>query len=413
MGDPYRHETRRLSSGAQLFHMQRELPWTAAVFVITAGHMHDPVGKEGTAHLLEHHVSGGSIGNLPAMSKPQLRDWIEDQGLSVNLGETGPYYSLYAGKALNESAATLLGFLSDLTFRPGFDNDLEHDREIVRAERIERVSRRNEEIEAVELPILYGTHRRATMDPLPQDHVLNAIMREDVLAYHRRYYGTWNLRVITLGGASIDQVASMLERCLPVVVHGLSKGVGPIPELPLAPFGAREKSFPPVNGRTPVKADLCWTWHLPTSAFGKRLVVQSCLGPILMERLRERLRATYHVEVETSSRMDHAVFEIEARVSIKRVADVRAEVEAALKDVDAIQARVQRTRTAIKRQTLLADMTYKDVIRVAAMDVAAKGRITTTEERLAEIDSVSSLAVAHFVTESLAIEKSYLAIVES
>ncbi len=413
MGDPYRHEMRRLSSSAQLFHMQRELPWTAAVFVITAGHMHDPVGKEGTAHLLEHYVSGGRIGNLPAMSKPKLRDWLEDQGLSANLGETGPYYSLYAGKALNDSAATLLGFLSDLVFRPGFDNDLEHDREIVRAERIERVSRRNEEIEAVELPILYGTHRRATMDPLPQDHVLNAITREDVLAYHHRYYGAWNLRVITLGGVSIDQVAFKLERCLPVVVHGLSKGVGPIPELPLAPFAERERTFAPVNGRKPVKADLRWTWHLPTGFFGKRLVTEACLGPILMERIRERLRATYHVSAGTHSNADHAVFEIEARVAIERVADVCAEVEVALQDVEAIQARIPRTRMALKRQTLLTDMTYRDTIRAAAMSVAATGRIVITEEHLSEIESVSSVAVARFVRESLAIEKAYLAIVES
>lgn len=413
MGDPYRHEVRRLSSGAQLFHMHRNLPWTAAAFIIPAGHMHDPVGKEGTAHLLEHYLSGGSIGDLPAMSKPRLREWIEDQGLMVNLGETSSYRSLYAGRALNDAAGTLLGFLSDLLFRPGFDNDIAHDREIVRAERRHRLSRGSEEISAITKPIFYGTHRRATMTGLPADDVLNAIAQRDLLAFHRRYYGAPNLRIVALGGASVDQLMSELERCLPLREHASFEAIGPIPPLPLKPFAEREWTFDVTHERPAANAELCWTWKMPLGDFAVRAVAERCLSSILLERLRERMRATYHVSTDTYSRSDHADFEIEVHVAAERAQDIRAEVEASLLDIEMIRARVQRVRRATERQTLFMDLKSADILENASMSVAAIGRIETMEERLAAITSVSEDAVTRFVREDLAIEKSFLSITES
>lgn len=413
MGDPYRHETRRLSSGAQLFHLERDLPWTGAVFMIAAGHMHDPLGKEGTAHLLEHYLSSGSIGELSAMPQSRLQDWIGDQGMMANLGITSTYWTRYGGRALNGNARLLFQFLSDLVFRPGFDGDLEHDRAIVRAERKDRVSVLDDDIGRTMRSILYGDHRRATMTGLPKNEVLDGIVRKDVIGFHRRYYGAPNLRVITIGGLSLDDVSSALEHALPLREHASFEAVGLIPQLPLKSFSESERTFKVTSGRSPAKAELSWIWHLPSGNFGVRSVTRSGLRSILIERVRERLRAAYHVTVDSSTRGDHASFEISTTVAHERIADVRAEVEATLLDTDAIRARIPRIRSATERQTLFMDERFGAILEDAAMSVSLCGRVETMEEALSEIQSVSDEAVLRFVRSDLDINQSFLQIVVS
>lgn len=413
MGDPFAFEERQLSSGAKLFHRRCDMPWTGLAFNVLVGHMHDPIGQEGTAHLLEHCLSSGSIGEVPAMPKRRLREWVGDRELTVNFGQTGLYWSRYGGRCLNENAGTLFRFLSDLVFRPGFDSDIEHDRAIIRAERADRFSSQEKDIDAVLKPIFYGTHRRATCNGLPDDAVLDGIGRKNVIRFHRRCYGAPNLRVISLGGLLVEEVEEYLEQVLPKRTHPAFQTRGPIPALPMEPYPKREWTFDATSGRQPTAVGLRWYWKLPIDGFPVRCMAANCLQAILMENVREGMRAAYDVSAATHSDYDHAQFEIATTIAPESQAKVRAAVEAALLDVDAFRFRIRRIRRAIEMEMRFFDKKYAHVLEEASLAVITEGRIPTNAENLARFAAVTEDDVARFVRESLAIEKSLLVIHES
>ncbi|HJV32541.1 MAG TPA: insulinase family protein [Patescibacteria group bacterium] len=396
MRDPLFFEEYELPGGARLFHQHREMPWCGIVALVMSGHMHDPIGKEGTAHLLEHHVSSGRIGGLPPMSSEVLREWLADNRMMANLGKTSLYWTNYGGRAENENVAALARFLTDLVFRPGLDGDLEHDREIVRAERVDGYDGRDDRIAEMVRRACYGGQRRFTATGLPRDEVLDTISRADIGAFHRRHYASANVRIVSIGGVGMDEMRRNLEALLPPQLPGQAKAC-PVEPLALRPPDPRELRVPREDGRPAEMVSICMAWRKPIGRGRVRGAAADAVSALLHQRVRERLRAVYHIEACTSFEYDHVVFEIFTKTSADKVRLVREEIVRTMRDFEGIARVFRRQSVERERSGVYFDLTCGDILESAVFQVGAFGRVTTHAQSRADERSVTETDVISYL----------------
>lgn len=411
MQDPFFFEERELPGRARLFHQRRDMSWCGMGVVIHAGHMHDPVGKEGTAHLLEHHVSNGRIGDLPAMSSADLRAWLVGNRMTASLGTTALYWTRYGGRAENANVGLLARFLTDLVFRPGLDGDLEHEREIVRAERVHRARDRGGRIAEMVASSAYGEHRRLTATGLPEDEVLDAITREDVAAFHAHHYAPANVRIISIGGVSANEMRETLERLIPAQREGQASVRLPTP-LPLRVPDPREIYVSREDGRPAESLSLRWKWRMPVARDRIGAVTAWTLKTLLHDRVREGGRAVYGIEASSGFDYDHSWFAISTKVDADKAGRVREEVAMALRDEAAITAAFRRKANDPTLEEIFFDRTCAEILEHAFVQVAAYGRVATHAELCATVRAVTEADVLEYVRTTLAQDRAQLVIIE-
>ena len=412
MGDPLFFEERDLGGGAKLFHQYRPgMPWCGIGAVIVAGHMHDPVGKEGLSHLLEHQVSNGRIGDLPAMPIKDLQNWLHRRRLSASLGTTSNYWTRYGGRAENFQFGDIARFLTDLIFRPGFDGDFEKEREAVRAERGHRLNDRRTRIaEAVERSA-FGTHRRTTATGLPDDAVLDGLTHQDVIGHHRKYYTPPNVRFVTLGGIDTDDMRKLLGELVPPVGPDAIE-VGRIPPLDLKPPDPRLLRFSREDGRPATTVRIKRTWRFPMIVDDTDTAAKHALDSLLLQRLREELRLVYGVGAECSAHFDHASFSIHTKVDAAKADLVLDEIERIMRDESGLREAFARKDHLLRPDLVIYDRTCGAIIDHALSSVTDLGYVATRSEALRVAEAVTETEVLDFVRDRLSLDMAQTVIVE-
>lgn len=410
MRDPLFFEERMLPGGAKLFHQHREMSWCGVIVTVLAGHLHDEVGKEGTAHLLEHQVSNGRIGDLPAMSSEDLKSWLGRSRMMASLGATSLFWTRYGGRAENGNVGALARFLTDIVFRPGLDGDLEHEREIVRAERGHSIDDRSERIGHAVDRAAFRNHRRSTATGLPEDVVLDAITRADIETFRTRYYAPANVRVVSVGGVTTDEMEAVLRGLVPESRRGeIATSIDP---LIVPPPDPRELYMTREDGRLAENASIRWVWRMPADFHRLGPIAASALQGLLHQRVREDLRAVYGISAQHGYHYDHTSFEIRTKVDIEKIGAVRSEVERILGDCDAIARSFHRKSEELDVDETFFDRTCVSILESAAFQVCALGRIATMAELLDEAKSVTEADVLDYVRTKLDPDDTQIIIVE-
>lgn len=411
MGDPFFFERRDLRGGAQLFHQHRDQPWCAIGLAIVAGHFQDPVGKEGTAHLLEHQVSNGRIGDLPMMPLKDLQHWLHRRRLSASLGSTSRYWTRYGGRAENANVGMLVRFLTDLVFRPGLDGDLEREREIVRAERGHHVSDRSDRIATDVAYAEFGDHRRNTGTSLPDDDVLNGLTLDDLKAYHRRHYAPVNARFVVIGGMPIDEVADLLDGLLPESGPD-AVDVGCVAQLALRRPDPNELRFPREDGRPVETASVRRVWRLPRRYDEVDTAAAHALSSLLHQRIREDLCLAYGIGASNVSSYDHHAFKISTTVDAAKVDGVLAEIGRIMRDEDAICRAFARQDHLLRPGLVIYDGTCAEVVAQALSSITECGQVLTRAEVVRRSEAVTEGQVLDFLRHALTPESSMTVVVE-
>ncbi|MEY4744231.1 MAG: hypothetical protein RL272_176 [Candidatus Parcubacteria bacterium] len=400
--------THVLPSGLRLFFQHRPLPFFGSKLVVHGGNRHDPPGKEELMHLLEHLLSSGTAG-MPRMSLMELERWLKAQRFDCSLGETHLDYSAYGGKASVAKLEPLLGFLRGLTLSPTLDSDLEKERDIIRREREESASPEERETARVRRRAVYGAHRLAQVDGWAEDAVLDGLTLADARKAHDRYYHPANMSLVVVGGVDEDALLAAAERLFPPGREGYEKPARPEP----LSFGVPEprEYLQKKDGRV-TKIEVRYLWHLPPGGRLPLIMARNALSESLLDRIRERLRATYSVAVDDMAFADHRVLTVVTQVAPKKAELARSIIDETMRDAAAAAAALPRLKEEYRLALEFLELDVDETVERAVMAVNVSGRPRSVAELQAALDATAEDDVLRLMTSHLDPGRAFVELVE-
>jgi zinc protease len=198
----------KLGNGLKWYVVEREgLPLVSLNLVVRAGMAHDPEELQGLSVFTGDMLREGGSKKRPAA---ELSEEIETLGAELSI-ITGADYTLAAVDSLSEHAGALLDLLAELTLEPAFGED---EMERFRKREMHRLelSRSDPEwiADFVFLEKLYGDHPYSRYDTTKE--ALEAMTREDVIAFHETHYAARNAFFVAVGDVDRGKLAKMLEK---------------------------------------------------------------------------------------------------------------------------------------------------------------------------------------------------------
>lgn len=413
--NPSSFDHRVCGSGLQICTLQQDVPWVRlALFVRYAGHLYDPIGKEGTAHLLEHVMHSGTHG-VPYEGYSGLTDWVDEQGFWFPSASTHPDYMRFPLVVKADELAKGMDFLCRFVSSPSYQGDLETDREIVRRERVKNAPgpRQKRITQAYEAAFSLSSHRLATASGLPEDDVLNAITRDDIIRCHEGYFHPPNMALIAVGKTTSLELERLLSKHLPLTTTERVE-VSPVEPPVLGPPLTREARFAPVGQGEVVSVSLRYRWIYPFDSTPNGIVTKNILQRELTNALRERLKITYGVQVTafSAARLLGGTY-IGCVIKPEDETNARRAIETVLTDYDAIPQSLVVSMRGLETDFYLAEPSAFNLIDGTWDRLLEYGRPRADAERISALRSVSPSDVVAFMKERLDPANAYIEAIES
>lgn len=226
LGEPYRTT---LDNGLRLYIAEdRALPLVKFKAYLTAGEMLDPAGKEGLAYLACRLMR---TGGTDAIEADTLDELLERYAVSVSVSVKESEISVSAS-FLSEFTDTALAIMEQVLFHPAFEDDrVEKERTIF----IQGIRHRFDEPR----PTLGGAYAKAmypgqSNSRMATEASVGRITREDLVAFHRRTFGTGDMIASIAGDFERDAMAAKLEKIFPPSTPGDTAGRA-FPRITVAP----------------------------------------------------------------------------------------------------------------------------------------------------------------------------------
>jgi predicted Zn-dependent peptidase len=205
---PRREQFRHvLSNGVVVYAVEdHDLPLVNVSTLVRAGTYLDPAGKEGLASLAGSQMRAGGTTSKTAEQFDEAADF-----LAANIN------SLVAATQGNASVNVLakdldagLGLYFDMLRNPAFQEDR---LKLAKSQLVQGMERRNDRTDAIEdrewNRLLRGAEHFSAKQPTKTS--VESITREDLLAFHRRYYHPGNLILAVSGDFNTKEMIQKLE----------------------------------------------------------------------------------------------------------------------------------------------------------------------------------------------------------
>lgn len=197
---------------------------------IGAGSAFDPPGKSGTAEFTASMLTRGTTSH----SKREIAEALERVGASAN-AYVGPESASFSGSALSKDGELLVSTLAEVLRTPTFPQE---ELEKLRAQSLDRMVAAQESTGARGGRAFFSTifPKGHPYGQLPFDEAksnLQAITRDDLVAFHKAYYRPDSTIIVIVGDVQTEHVQALVEK-----YFGDWQGEGPLPKvsIPLAPL---------------------------------------------------------------------------------------------------------------------------------------------------------------------------------
>lgn len=222
-----------LDNGARVFFVEsRELPMLQVRTVFDAGASRDPAGKAGLANLAASMLDEGTDG----LSTDDIAGRFEGVGAEFGAGVDRDMATVTL-RSLSDPALLdpALDLFAQILAKPAFPvENLERQRAQALVSLQKDAQSPGAIAEKAFYRELYGKHPYAG-DPLGDEKSLAAITREDLLAFHQRFYVGANAWVVIVGDASKRQAQDIAERIVGKLPAG--KSAEPLPPVRMLDAG--------------------------------------------------------------------------------------------------------------------------------------------------------------------------------
>ncbi len=396
MWDPWaKFEKVTLDNGIDLYHLYWNYPeanWLFAGFSIHSGAKHDPEGKEGCAHFLEHLISR----NVAHYSRREICDYFQSVGGKCTLGETYCLKTTYdffvpcqediVRESLRIFGPMLLGrhYLEDKhNQRAVVLEEFDQDYPVEALVALAQEDQKN----------LYRDHWLSrSVNILGYPESINAITMKDINEYRDAYYTPRNLSIVMVGGLSLDRAVRLLKESQfnfasggvrTPVLQPLATAWSPLPinlERKLSDYIPNLKS-----GVYSTKAILPGTLNADAVH-----MVQEIAEQMLFDDLRERRGWTYAIHTGFTQFGDVYKWEINVhrlnRNGLKSIARI---VDKVIEEVSNATDLFERKKAGEMRSRELTDISGRRVGELALKEVGQDQCLTTKTKDLEDLSALS------------------------
>ena len=377
-----------LANGVTLLALS--LPQAAVAHVsvfIRSGSAHEPVRLAGISHLVEHMVFKGSA----TRSGRQINLEAERLGAELN-AHTDKDHTAFHLSGLTEHAGDFVRMLADLVLAPSFPADeLDRERGVVLQELADDEDDPTSAAYRLFDAACFGRHAIAR-PVIGGERSLQAITRDDLLAYTRTRYTGCNMVVAMAGPWSPDELLAAAEPLFGAVPMGQPNTLAEV----AYQGGLRTKTMAG-GGQT----QLMLGYALPSLGvddarcqLAAALLGEGMSSPLL-EQLRERRGLVYFAASSADLRSPCGQFIIEASTAPAKLGEVLQQTTRLLAVLAerAQPKELARARNQLRVRCLRQTEQPQRLMESLALDWLALGRLRGLPEQLRALDSVSAGAV--------------------
>jgi predicted Zn-dependent peptidase len=237
--EKYRHV---LSNGVTVFVAEdHDLPLVNVALLVRTGSYLDPAGKEGLASLTGSQIRAGGTTTKTAEQFDEAADFLA-AGINSSIGPTQGNANV---NMLAKDVEQGLALYFDMLRNPTFQEDR---LKLAKSQILQGMERRNDRTDVIEnrewTRLLRGTDHFTAKDTTKTS--IESITREDLAAFHKKYYHPGNFIFAVSGDVDTKQVLARLEAAM----KDWPATKDAVPEVP-------KPSFTPVAGVYTVhKADV-------------------------------------------------------------------------------------------------------------------------------------------------------------
>lgn len=355
--------------------------WQSMGFIVQAGLRHDEVGKEGTAHFLEHCVSQSTTKDLD-----QFMLDLNDVGGGMNLGTTthnntsytfsAPIEGSYFKEALNSFGEMLVGLKE-------FKN-VERERNIILSEflRAYPLQSRFKMYQKIRQALFPGFWLERSLSPIGRKETITKITTDDLMNFYNCYYIPQNITIVSLGGLTYKQLEKyILNSPFSISKEGI---VTPFPEPTEPPkiktrriFESSRKLYGDKSKTRSSEISFITTLHGKINIPILR-IAEEMLYFDLFEKIRQKNGLAYHVDIERFRLINFSelsvVFEGIKRGNEKKIERI---FNQSLKELSKNEALFKRFRKKYSNRDLIPDYSPFTIRKGAMSDISYEGKITS------------------------------------
>lgn len=219
--DQYRHV---LSNGVVAYLVEdHDLPLVNVSTIIRSGNYLDPAGKEGLASLTANQIRSGGTTSKTAEEFDEAADFLAAL-ISSSMGQTQANASV---NMLAKDVDAGLALFFDMLRNPRFQEDR---LKLAKSQLVQAMERRNDRTDAIELRewarLMYGADHFAARESTKTS--IEGITREDMLAFHQRYYQPGGFIFAISGDFKTKDMLAKLEAAM----KGWPANKQAVPEVP-------------------------------------------------------------------------------------------------------------------------------------------------------------------------------------
>ncbi len=414
--DPYQFNT-TISNGVPVHW--KNIPWANGYvyinIIIGVGAMHDPIGKEGLSHFLEHMPFNGCVGH-PSFEKVEEADH-EIFRNTLNAC-TSFEKTIYSGKVTIDKLPQCIKFMRNFIFFPNLDpNEVERERKVITQEIWRKyLSVKREDFEKKVQKMIYGEHPFGKMDLAFGWHDSVAkIDRDDLRLFHQKNYLLENMQIVIVGDINAARLKSV-----DVLASDIPTGhsmIQPAPKISewinprKAPYTISASTYFGLKGSSISKSAEVTIHRISPIQPNNELpyIAREMLRQILYEEVRGKLGATYTPKVSGNRFIDHSSSRISLLVdpdAVPAIKRIIAKTLAQIGEKDQRQEkRFNEAKTLCLEDKITADRSVESIIDAATREVSVTGEIMSVKEDYALAEQITYRDVARFFSEELAYEK--------
>jgi zinc protease len=198
-----------LDNGLTVYYLEdRELPLVNISFVVGAGSVFEPPGKEGLAEITGDVMRTGGAAKLTGDKVDEELEYLAAP-ISISLGmEYGTGSLAVLKKDLNRA----FKILADILRSPAFDEKKLDQEKNLKVEELRRVFDKPQRLAFREFKkAVYAGNPRGR---LPEVASIEKIEREDLVSFHKTYFFPRNLRIAITGDISKQEAIDLISRQL-------------------------------------------------------------------------------------------------------------------------------------------------------------------------------------------------------
>jgi len=204
---PSRVEQHTLDNGMRIFFVEdHELPVISMYAIVKTGGIYEPEDKIGLATITSEVMRTGGTTRRSADEINETLEYLA-ASVEVDIGEELGSVELWT---LKKNVDTSLKIFADVIINPTFDQAKV---DLAKNQMFELIRRRNDSTESIRsrefMRVVYG--RKHPLARIPQIDTINAIARDDLVAFHQRYFHPNNVMLAVTGDFDTAEMLAKLN----------------------------------------------------------------------------------------------------------------------------------------------------------------------------------------------------------